>query len=61
MIEEPGSHDNSLELSIVLPCRNEERTVGICIEKAKKFLIEHQVNGEIIVADNGSEDREEEY
>ena len=44
------------ELSIVMPCLNEQETLAICIKKAQGFLKTHQVVGEIIVADNGSED-----
>jgi glycosyltransferase involved in cell wall biosynthesis len=51
---------SSLELSIVMPCLNEARTLGICIEKAKAFLDRHRINGEIIVADNGSSDGSQE-
>jgi glycosyltransferase involved in cell wall biosynthesis len=39
-----------------MPCLNEARTVAACVEKAKEFLQEHKVAGEIIVADNGSTD-----
>ncbi len=46
-----------LELSIVLPCLNEELTVGTCVHKAVSFLKKHKINGEVIVADNGSTDR----
>lgn len=45
-----------IELSIVMPCLNEARTVGVCIEKAQRFLREHQIQGEILIADNGSTD-----
>ena len=45
-----------LELSIVMPCLNEAETLGTCIKKAKSFLQENSVNGEVIVADNGSTD-----
>ena len=45
-----------LELSIVMPCLNEARTLGICIEKALGFLRQNNVAGEVIVADNGSTD-----
>ena len=44
------------ELSIVLPCLNEERTVGICVAKAGSFLKRNRIKGEVIVADNGSTD-----
>lgn len=45
-----------LELSIVMPCLNEAETLGICIQKAKDYLNQHGIVGEIIVADNGSTD-----
>lgn len=48
--------DSSLELSIVMPCLNEARTLPVCIKKAQGFLTKHKVLGEIIVADNGSTD-----
>ena len=48
--------ENNIELSIVIPCLNEENTIGICIKKAQTFLKDNNVLGEIIVADNGSED-----
>lgn len=47
----------SLEISIVLPCLNEERTVGSCVEKSIHFLKSQGIPGEVIVADNGSTDR----
>ncbi len=46
----------ALELSIVLPCLNEERTVGECVEQALGFLDHSGVRGEVIVVDNGSTD-----
>jgi glycosyltransferase involved in cell wall biosynthesis len=45
------------ELSIVMPCLNEERTVGVCVAKARRFLEKYNVVGEVVVADNGSTDR----
>lgn len=45
-----------IELSIVMPCLNEAETVGVCVQKAMRFLREHKVSGEVIVADNGSTD-----
>jgi glycosyltransferase involved in cell wall biosynthesis len=46
-----------IELSIVLPCLNEEQTVGICVAKAVDFLKRNNIEGEVLVADNGSTDR----
>ena len=40
-----------------MPCLNEELTVGTCVAKAVNFLKEYKINGEVIVADNGSTDR----
>jgi len=45
-----------LELSILMPCLNEARTVGVCVQKAQHFLEEHNIAGEVLVADNGSTD-----
>jgi len=46
-----------MDVSLVMPCLNEERTVGICVRKAQAALNALGVNGEVIVADNGSTDR----
>jgi glycosyltransferase involved in cell wall biosynthesis len=53
-------HENTPEISIVMPCLNEAETIGICIEKARQFLHKSQIEGEIIVADNGSTDGSQE-
>ena len=45
------------EVSIVMPCLNEEETLGICVQKAQKTIRELGLDAEIIVADNGSTDR----
>ena len=45
-----------MELSIVMPCLNEANTLPACINKARKFLEQSGVEGEVIVADNGSTD-----
>lgn len=45
-----------MELTILIPCLNEEKTIGICIEKASRFIKENNIKGEILVVDNGSVD-----
>jgi hypothetical protein len=45
----------ALELSIVMPCLNEARTVGTCVRKALDYLDQHHVKGEVIVAHNGTD------
>lgn len=44
------------EVSIIMPCLNEAETLGVCIQKAQSYLTQHNIIGEIIVADNGSTD-----
>jgi glycosyltransferase involved in cell wall biosynthesis len=44
------------ELSVVMPCLNEAETLQGCIEKASRFLGDNAIEGEIVVADNGSSD-----
>lgn len=46
----------SIELSIVMPCLNEAETLAQCIRKAQAYLRSAEIQGEIIVADNGSTD-----
>lgn len=47
---------SDVELTVLMPCLNEAETLGICIEKAKRFLQANGIAGEIVVADNGSSD-----
>ena len=51
-----GTKSDSVELSVVMPCLNESDTVGICVEKAIRAMTENGIEGEVIVADNGSTD-----
>ena len=53
-LEKSDSHDP--EVSIVLPCLNEARTLETCLRKANLAMATHHLHGEIIVADNGSQD-----
>ena len=45
-----------VEVSVVIPCLNEAETLETCIRKAQSALRTAGAAGEIIVADNGSED-----
>ena len=47
---------DAVELSVVMPCLNEADTLATCIEKAQRALAEAGIDGEVIVADNGSTD-----
>jgi glycosyltransferase involved in cell wall biosynthesis len=44
------------ELTILMPFLNEAATVGNCVAKARGFLKRAGIAGEVLVADNGSED-----
>ena len=48
------------ELSVVMPCLNEARTIGICIRKAQDSFERLGISGEVVVADNGSTDGSQE-
>lgn len=50
----------STELTIVMPCLNEAETLAACIHKAMSFLKSHQIEGEVLIADNGSSDGSQE-
>lgn len=46
-------------LSIIIPCMNEEKTIGSCIQKALMTLKQEGVEGEIIVPDNSTDNSRE--
>ena len=43
-------------VSIIMPCLNEEDSVGVCVKTAIAALKKEKLAGEVIVADNGSSD-----
>lgn len=45
-----------MELTILMPCLNEAETVATCVRKARGFLERTGIDGEVLVADNGSSD-----
>jgi len=45
-----------VEVSVVIPCLNEARSIPICIDKAFAAFQAAGVGGEVVVADNGSDD-----
>jgi hypothetical protein len=50
------SASRSVELTILMPCLDEAATVATCVDKARGFLNRTGIEGEILVADNGSSD-----
>ena len=53
--------EQPVELSVVMPCLNEQETVAICVRKAMGALRAAGIPGEVIVADNGSTDGSVEF
>jgi glycosyltransferase involved in cell wall biosynthesis len=49
-----------IELSVVMPCLNEAETLEICIKKALAFFEKENINGEVVISDNGSTDGSQE-
>ncbi len=46
-----------MEITILMPCLNEEQSIGLCIRRAQEFLCSNKIVGEVLIADNGSTDR----
>ena len=62
-IDQESSHstrfrgrERALEVSVVIPCLNEAETIEACVRSALDVLDRSGIAGEIIVADNDSED-----
>jgi glycosyltransferase involved in cell wall biosynthesis len=55
-----GARSEGIEVSVVMPCLNEAESLGRCIEMARAGLAAAKAQGEIVVADNGSEDGSQE-
>jgi glycosyltransferase involved in cell wall biosynthesis len=51
-----GSQQSRPSVSVVIPCLNEAENIEICVTRALTVLEEHQIPGEVVVADNASED-----
>jgi glycosyltransferase involved in cell wall biosynthesis len=47
---------DTVELTILMPCLNEAETLATCIRKARSYLADSGVEGEVLIADNGSDD-----
>ena len=48
--------DDELVVSVVIPCLNEEENIAHCVLAAREALQEAGIPGEVVVADNASED-----
>ena len=48
---------DAVEVSVVIPCLNEAKSIGFCVDKALAAFREIGIAGEVVVADNGSLDK----
>ncbi|MCK9593464.1 MAG: glycosyltransferase family 2 protein [Methanoregula sp.] len=51
----PSGNENTVDVSVILPALDEERTIEECITKIQKVFKENAIRGEIIVADSSSD------
>ena len=47
--------NKNFDISVILPCRNEELALGECLLSIKKVFQENNINGEIIVSDSSTD------
>src|SRR5215208_4954213 len=52
----PKARDDEILVSVVIPCLNEEENIEACVRAALAALEESHIAGEVVVADNASED-----
>jgi glycosyltransferase involved in cell wall biosynthesis len=52
-----AAHEDDLVVSVVIPCLNEEENIEHCVTAAREALERSGIAGEVVVADNASEDR----
>jgi len=56
-VGDPEGESGPVDISVVMPCLNEEESVGICVAKALAGIRKTGLRGEVVVSDNGSSDR----
>lgn len=49
-----------MEFTVLIPCLNEAKTISTCVNKALSFLKRAEIDGEVLVSDNGSTDGSQE-
>jgi hypothetical protein len=48
--------EREIDVSVVIPCLNEAESIAACVQRAVDVLEREGLQGEVVVADNGSED-----
>jgi glycosyltransferase involved in cell wall biosynthesis len=49
--------DEQFDVTVVIPCLNEAANIETCVGRARSVMAEHGIRGEVVVADNASDDR----
>ena len=60
MMNDIVTNNDAIELTILMPCLNEAETLAVCIRKAFDYLARSGISGEVVIADNGSDDGSQE-
>jgi glycosyltransferase involved in cell wall biosynthesis len=56
LVTSPRDRVASPDVSVVIPCLNEAGSIARCVELAREVLERNEINGEVVVVDNGSTD-----
>jgi glycosyltransferase involved in cell wall biosynthesis len=54
-MEQKSDFEDTIDVSVILPALDEERTIGECIEKIQTVFHNNRLKGEIIVADSSND------
>jgi glycosyltransferase involved in cell wall biosynthesis len=54
--ERAATEPEAPAVSVVIPCLNEAESIAQCVIAARRVLDEHDLYGEVVVVDNGSDD-----
>lgn len=57
MVDDTDTREAPVEISIVLPCLNEEAAIGGCVDAIQEIIAARHLSAEILVVDNASTDR----
>src|SRR5213082_1483780 len=52
----PELAGEAIQISVVIPCLNEAKSIAFCIDKAFAAFRRLCISGEVVVSDNGSTD-----
>ena len=47
---------NNNELSVIIPCFNEEKNISTLVKRVRSILKKHEIDGQIIIIDDFSTD-----